>query len=119
MRIATYRFNGERKVGLVSDNGTTITPFNMAGPGAARGAMSIIETLAQGQPSTMAGVSALVIADVQLEAPLPAPPRHLCVVVRKYPPPSPDRPGQSDGRAVGKRGAPTVASGGGPGRKNK
>src|SRR3546814_11835762 len=77
MRIATYRFNGERKVGLVSDNGTTITPFNMAGPDAARGALSIIETLAQGQPSPMAGGPAIVIADVQLEAPLPAARRNL------------------------------------------
>src|SRR3546814_3848906 len=84
MRIATYRFNGERKVGLVSDNGTTITPFNMAGPDAARGALSIIETLAQGQPSPMAGGPAIVIADVQLEAPLPAARRNLWCVGRNY-----------------------------------
>src|SRR3546814_16143227 len=84
MRIATYRFNGERKVGLVSDNGTTITPFNMAGPDAARGALSIIETLAQGQPSPMAGGPALVIADVQPEGPLPAAPRNLWFVGRHF-----------------------------------
>src|SRR3546814_17863294 len=60
MRIATYRFNGERKAGLVSDNGTSITPFNMAGPDAARGEMSILETLAQRQPSPTAGCPAIV-----------------------------------------------------------
>src|SRR3546814_13908090 len=93
MRIATYRFNGERKVGLVSDNGTTITPFNMAGPDAARGALSIIETLAQGTPSPMAGGPAIVIADVPPEAPLPAAPRHLWFVGRHFPPHSHELPG--------------------------
>src|SRR3546814_4359784 len=93
MRIATYRFNGERKVGLVADNGTSITPFNMAGPDAARGALSIIETLAQGQPSPMAGGPAIVIADVQLAAPLPAARRHLWCVGRHYPAHAPELSG--------------------------
>src|SRR3546814_15682570 len=93
MRIATYRFNGERKVGLVADNGTSITPFNMAGPDAARGALSIIETLAQGQPSPMAGGPAIVIADVQLEAPLTAARRNLWCVGRNYHAPAPELSG--------------------------
>lgn len=84
MRIATYRFNGERKVGLVSKDGTNISPFSMTAAEEAKGALPIIEKLAEGQALPQAKGPAIAIADVQLEAPLPAARRNIWCVGRNY-----------------------------------
>lgn len=84
MRIATYRSNEERKVGLVSEDGTNITPFAMTMAEAAKGALPIIEKLAERQALPQAGGPAIAIADVRLEAPLPAARRNIWCVGRNY-----------------------------------
>ena len=88
MRIATYRRNvdhaGPREVGLVADDGATITPLGLSTEDARRGALGIIEAMANGAPAPASGLAPLALASVTLEAPLPLPRRNLFCVGRNY-----------------------------------
>jgi 2-keto-4-pentenoate hydratase/2-oxohepta-3-ene-1,7-dioic acid hydratase in catechol pathway len=84
MRIATYLADGLRQVGLVSPDGLTVTPLALTPDQADRGALSIIEMLAAGETLPATTGSALQVADVELDAPLPRPRRNLWCVGRNY-----------------------------------
>jgi 2-keto-4-pentenoate hydratase/2-oxohepta-3-ene-1,7-dioic acid hydratase in catechol pathway len=84
LRLATYRRNGARAVGLVSDDGRSITPLALSAEDARRGALGVIEAMAGGAPAPVAGAAAIALADVTLEAPLPLPRRNLFCVGRNY-----------------------------------
>jgi 2-keto-4-pentenoate hydratase/2-oxohepta-3-ene-1,7-dioic acid hydratase in catechol pathway len=84
MRIATYIADGTRRVGLVSDDGLTIQPLDLTPQQAAVGALSIIETMAEGAAAPVATGPAVKVADVALDAPLPKPRRNLWCVGRNY-----------------------------------
>ena len=84
MRIATYRHDGRRAVGLVSADGLAVTPFLLAPEQSARGALALIEALAAGAPAPAIASAPLLLADVALEAPLPVPRRNLFCVGRNY-----------------------------------
>jgi 2-keto-4-pentenoate hydratase/2-oxohepta-3-ene-1,7-dioic acid hydratase in catechol pathway len=84
LRIATFQLNGQRQVGVVAEDGQTVTPLKLE-PGQARtGVQAVIELggdlgqLAErlGQPVPM--------RDVKLEAPLPLPRRNIFCVGRNY-----------------------------------
>jgi len=84
MRIATYIADGTRRVGLVSDDGLTIQPLDLTPQQAAVGALSIIESMAEGGAAPIATGAAVKVADVALDAPLPKPRRNLWCVGRNY-----------------------------------
>ncbi len=84
MRIATYRVNGERHVGKVSDDGRRVRAFALAPGDAARGALAVIERTAAGEALPAASGAEHAIEAVRLEAPIPAPRRNLFCVGRNY-----------------------------------
>jgi 2-keto-4-pentenoate hydratase/2-oxohepta-3-ene-1,7-dioic acid hydratase in catechol pathway len=84
MRIATFLSKGQRQVGFVSADGKQITPLRLTQEQAARGVLSVIETLAAGEPAPEQSGSSVALSAVQLDAPLPAPRRNLFCVGRNY-----------------------------------
>jgi len=84
LRIATYQLNGVRKVGLVSDDGTSLRALALSPDEARRGALGIIEAMAAGAPAPQATGDAVALSSVVLEAPLPLPRRNLFCVGRNY-----------------------------------
>ena len=84
MRIATYLQAGQRQVGLVSVDGLSITPLDLTKEQASRGALGIIETLAEGGKMPASRGEPVKVADVELDAPLPQPRRNLWCVGRNY-----------------------------------
>ena len=84
MRIATYRRHGRLEVGLAADDGATITPLVLSAEEAKRGALGIIEAMANGAAAPRGGAAPIATASVTLEAPLPLPRRNLFCVGRNY-----------------------------------
>lgn len=83
MRIASYVFNGEPGVGLVSGDGLSVTPLALDDAGRQIGVQAVIDLLAAGGRLAEAGAP-LPLADVVLRAPLPRPRRNLWCVGRNY-----------------------------------
>ena len=84
MRIATYAHHEKRYVGLVSDDGLHITPFDVSAEVAQRGALSLIEALAAGHALPALTAASVAVSDVTLQAPLPLPRRNIWCVGRNY-----------------------------------
>lgn len=84
MRIATFTSEGDRKVGLVSADGKTVTPLQFTQAQADFGVLTLIETLAEGGLLPEAAGPAVNLGDVVLDAPLPKPRRNLWCVGRNY-----------------------------------
>jgi 2-keto-4-pentenoate hydratase/2-oxohepta-3-ene-1,7-dioic acid hydratase in catechol pathway len=84
MRIASYFWGGQRQVGLVSSDGQTVTPLALPRQQAERGALAIIEALAEGAPMPEMGGPSLPVSAVQLDAPIPQPRRNVFCVGRNY-----------------------------------
>jgi len=84
MRIATYRWGGKRQVGMLSADGTELTPLELGSRGESRGALALVESLAEGAPMPPTSGPRLPLAAVTLEAPLPRPRRNLWCVGRNY-----------------------------------
>ena len=84
MRIATFQLNGQRQVGVVAEDGQTVTPLKLE-PGQARtGVQAVIEL--GGDLGQLAGRYGKPVPrrDVKLEAPLPLPRRNIFCVGRNY-----------------------------------
>ena len=84
MRIATYRHQGRRHVGLVSPDGQTVSPFQLEPARTRRGALTLIEAQAGGASSLPATGDPVPLAAVRLEAPLPMQRRNIFCVGRNY-----------------------------------
>jgi 2-keto-4-pentenoate hydratase/2-oxohepta-3-ene-1,7-dioic acid hydratase in catechol pathway len=84
MRIATYRVDGRRFVGLVSEDKTKVTPLALPKEQAERGALAVIEMTGAGQALPPAEGPALEMTSVTLEAPIPVPRRNIWCVGRNY-----------------------------------
>ncbi len=84
MRIATYVADGHRQVGLVSADGLSINPLDLSPEQATRGALGLIEAMADGGGIPAPAGPAVKVADVKLDAPLPRPRRNLWCVGRNY-----------------------------------
>jgi 2-keto-4-pentenoate hydratase/2-oxohepta-3-ene-1,7-dioic acid hydratase in catechol pathway len=84
LRIATYRRNGSRELGLVSDDGRSVTPLALGAEVTERGALSLVEAIVAGTPAPGPAGAPIALADVALEAPLPRPRRNLFCVGRNY-----------------------------------
>jgi 2-keto-4-pentenoate hydratase/2-oxohepta-3-ene-1,7-dioic acid hydratase in catechol pathway len=84
VKVATFRWGGRRQVGLLSDDGSRVTPLALGPRAERRGALALVEALADGDPMPRAGGPSLALSAVTLEAPLPAPRRNLFCVGRNY-----------------------------------
>ena len=84
MRIATFIRDGQRFVGQVSSDAAQVTPFQVDAVAARRGALPLIEALANGQTLPPLVDQAFALGTVRLEAPLPLPRRNLWCVGRNY-----------------------------------
>ncbi len=83
MKIATFRINHERKVGVVDDQAGTVTPFNLSADQAQQGIQYLIEQQAAGAELPATGV-AVSLDEIVLEAPIPSPGRNLFCVGKNY-----------------------------------
>ena len=83
MKLATFRINHERKVGVVDDQAGTVNPFNLSTDQAQQGIQYLIEQQAAGaeMPSTGTAVS---LDEIVLEAPIPRPVRNIFCVGKNY-----------------------------------
>ena len=79
MKIAAYTDQGRPGVGLVSSDLQSILPLQIPDADKARGALPIVELLAEGKamPATGAPVA---LASVRLTAPVPKPRRNIFCV---------------------------------------
>ncbi|OZI42816.1 fumarylacetoacetate hydrolase family protein [Bordetella genomosp. 5] len=84
MKIAVFRVNGERKVGLVSEDGAAVTALDVPPAEAHTGALALIERLSAGGTLPATQGNALRWDEVEHEAPLPAQRRNLFCVGRNY-----------------------------------
>ncbi|MEY5050732.1 MAG: hypothetical protein RLZZ619_662 [Pseudomonadota bacterium] len=83
MKLAAYQFKSEQYVGIVSDDLQTVTPYQLSQQDAQRGALSIIEMMAEGKALPPMG-EAVALTDVCLRAPIPHPRRNIFCVGKNY-----------------------------------
>ena len=84
MKIATYLAAGQRFVGLVSADDSTVTALDLPRADALKGVLSVIETLAAGGKMPATTGAPIALASVALDAPIPLPRRNLWCVGRNY-----------------------------------
>lgn len=84
MRIASYQLDGRNYVGMVSADGTQVTPLDLSEEQAAKGALPIVEFLSAGKPLPSPAGASMPINTVRLYAPMPIPRRNLWCVGRNY-----------------------------------
>lgn len=84
MRIATFQYQGRRHVGLVSNDGQSVTPFDMTPEQARTGALPLIMAGGDLAQAALQGSGSIAISAVRLEAPLPLPRRNIFCVGRNY-----------------------------------
>ena len=84
MRLATYRHQGQTRVGSVSPDGLHLTPFALEPADARYGALRLIERVAAGLALPAPSGAAVALTELQLLAPLPLPRRNLFCVGRNY-----------------------------------
>lgn len=82
MKIATYQWQGRRHVGRVSADGQSVQAFELDAATARLGALPLIESGAW--RTTPTSDTAVPLASVKLEAPLPHPRRNVFCVGRNY-----------------------------------
>lgn len=84
MRIASYQLDGRNYVGIVSADGTHVTPLDLPEEQAAKGALPVVELLTAGKPLPSSADASVGINTVRLNAPIPTPRRNLWCVGRNY-----------------------------------
>jgi 2-keto-4-pentenoate hydratase/2-oxohepta-3-ene-1,7-dioic acid hydratase in catechol pathway len=82
MRIATWSWGGRQHVGTVSPDGREVAPLAL--PDTSRGALPLIQAMAQGAGLPPASGTRLPLDAVTLLAPLPQPVRSLFCIGRNY-----------------------------------
>lgn len=81
MKVATISVAGERRVGLVTDDGVSIAPFDLALSDAQDGVLALIRRNGRSLPLTL---SPIPLSQVSLEAPIPVPRRNIFCVGKNY-----------------------------------
>jgi 2-keto-4-pentenoate hydratase/2-oxohepta-3-ene-1,7-dioic acid hydratase in catechol pathway len=84
VKVATFRWGGRRQAGVVSDDGSRVTPLALGERALRRGALALVESLAAGDAPPRPSGASLPLSAVELEAPLPVPRRNLFCVGRNY-----------------------------------
>jgi 2-keto-4-pentenoate hydratase/2-oxohepta-3-ene-1,7-dioic acid hydratase in catechol pathway len=82
MKVAAYWWGGKRHVGLLNAD-ESITPLDFGEDGQQRGALALIEGMAQGKSLKKLGPS-IPLAAVKLDAPIPQPRRNVFCVGKNY-----------------------------------
>ena len=84
MRIATFQWNGQRHVGIVSDDGRSVTRLHLTPDQAKSGVLAVLTH--GGHPKDLLAIQkeTLRLDDVRLEAPIPHPRRNIFCVGRNY-----------------------------------
>lgn len=80
MRVASIRHAGERRVGVVSADGQSISPVALSSEEAARGVAALIGK----KISELDILSPLPLASVEIEAPFPRPDRNIFCIGKNY-----------------------------------
>ncbi len=83
MKLAAYQYKSDQYVGVVSDDLQTVTPYQLSQEAAQRGALSIIEMMAESQTLPAMGQT-VALKDVCLLAPIPKPRRNIFCVGKNY-----------------------------------
>ncbi len=87
MRVATYKWGGRRHVGVLSSDAREIAPIDLKhrhDQVQSRGALALLEHLAEGLDFPATNGARLALSAVTLEAPLPRPRRNVWCVGRNY-----------------------------------
>jgi 2-keto-4-pentenoate hydratase/2-oxohepta-3-ene-1,7-dioic acid hydratase in catechol pathway len=79
VKIATYRVEAGRRVGLVDEQRQTVSPFDIPEADASRGLLALIE-----RPVLPGVLAPVPLEDVVLEAPIPRPRRNIYCVGKNY-----------------------------------
>lgn len=83
MKLAVFQYQTQRYVGLVSKDLQTVIPFQLTEEQASRGALTVIEMMAEGK-ALPAQSAPFAIKDVCLLAPIPQPRRNIFCVGKNY-----------------------------------
>ena len=83
MKLAAYQYKADQYVGIVSDDLQTVTPYQLSQQDAQRGALTIIEMMAEGIALPSMG-KAVPLKEVCLRAPIPYPRRNIFCVGKNY-----------------------------------
>jgi 2-keto-4-pentenoate hydratase/2-oxohepta-3-ene-1,7-dioic acid hydratase in catechol pathway len=83
MKLAAYQYKADQYVGIVSDDLQTVTPYQLSQQDAQRGALTIIEMMAEGIALPSMG-QAVPLREVCLRAPIPYPRRNIFCVGKNY-----------------------------------
>lgn len=83
MKLAAFQYQTQRYVGLVSSDLKTVTPFKLSDEESHRGALTIIEMMADGKTLPAQGAP-IALQDVCLLAPIPQPRRNIFCVGKNY-----------------------------------
>ena len=83
MKIATFRIDGQRKVGIIDEQAATITAFDLPEDQTRHGIQPIIELQVAGSEPALTG-SPVSLDEITLEAPLPRPRRNVFCVGKNY-----------------------------------
>ncbi len=81
MKVATVSVAGERRVGQITADGTSIAPFDLSVSEARDGVLALIRRNGVALPSTL---SPIPLAQVAIEAPIPVPRRNIFCVGKNY-----------------------------------
>jgi 2-keto-4-pentenoate hydratase/2-oxohepta-3-ene-1,7-dioic acid hydratase in catechol pathway len=81
MKVATVLIAGERRVGQISEDGTSFLPFDLPISEAQDGILALIRRNGSGLPSTL---SSIPLNQVTMEAPIPLPRRNIFCVGKNY-----------------------------------
>src|ERR1700744_3379827 len=81
MKVATVSIAGERRVGQISKDGTSLLPFDLPVAEAQDGILALIRRNGSGLPSTLSPVP---LNQVTMEAPIPLPRRNIFCVGKNY-----------------------------------
>jgi 2-keto-4-pentenoate hydratase/2-oxohepta-3-ene-1,7-dioic acid hydratase in catechol pathway len=84
MKIATYRHDGTRLVGLVSPDVVTVAPLQLPEGAHETGALALLQLMASGAPLPPVAGPAVPLAQIRLEAPIPHPRRNIFCVGKNY-----------------------------------
>jgi len=83
MRVATFRVDGQRRVGQLTADGRTIQPFDLPAAATEAGALPIIDAMVDGRTPATNGTT-YPLDRVILEAPIPRPRRNIFCVGKNY-----------------------------------
>jgi 2-keto-4-pentenoate hydratase/2-oxohepta-3-ene-1,7-dioic acid hydratase in catechol pathway len=81
MKVATVSVAGERRVGQIGKDGTSIAPFDLTLAEAQDGILALIRRNGAGMPPTL---SPIPLSQVMIEAPIPVPRRNIFCVGKNY-----------------------------------